>query len=192
MGTSSVWPATRISPGTVARTPAIRLRVGTKLRWMMALPEGNEPFSRMRMMTSPSLRSTSSTSSRISGASSCRSRATSLSASASRRARKSTVCFVSSTVFCRITLMGVGCGFPGLYSWAMMLVPLGDSEALISRCTPNAAFIEPATCLYFCRSISEKESSSTKKQSTRVIRSAKVITHPGSPSLALGLACSMN
>ena len=65
---------------------------------------------------------------------------------------------------------------------------MGISSATTSRCTPNAIFMEAAICLNFSTSISEKESSSTKKHIKSDIRSANVPIHAGAPAGG-GLRC---
>ena len=77
--------------------------------------------------------------------------------------------------------MGVGSGLPGRNSCAIILVPLGISFTSILFCTPKANFIDPAICLNFKTSISEKDSNSTKKHINNDIKSAKVPIHAGSP-----------
>ena len=90
--------------------------------------------------------------------------------------------FMVSVVICSTMLKGVGSGRPALNSWAMMLMPLGGSLTLCLRCTPKASRMDPAICLYLATSISEKESSSTKKHISSDIRSAKVMTQAGAPA----------
>ena len=65
-----------------------------------------------------------------------------------------------------------------------MLVPIGINFASTSRCTPNAFAIDPAICLYFLRSISAKDSNSTKKHNMSDIMSAKVPIHAGHVGLS--------
>ena len=196
-----------ISPSKPANTSAILLAIILNGLIMVALPEGNEPFSRMRRMifcsfTSRSIRprliSSSSSSAIISLSCSTFLMRSSVTASTAGRfmllscpslpgSPNTGNLWYSSTVICRTSFSGVGIGRPGLNSWAMILMPLGGSRTLTSRCTPKASFIEPAISLYLFLSISEKENSSTKKASNSDIRSAKVITHAGMPS---GQSCS--
>ena len=89
-------------------------------------------------------------------------------------------------VICRTSFNGVGSGLPGLNSWAIIEVPLGTSSTFIRFCTPKASRIDPANCLNLSTSISEKDSSSTKKHINSAIKSPKVASQAGRPGIQTG------
>lgn len=65
---------------------------------------------------------------------------------------------------------------------AMTLTPFGIVCALSFSWIPKESLIEPASCLNFITSISEKDNKSTKKHSNKDIKSANVAIHAGAPT----------
>jgi len=171
----SVWPSTEMRPSISLTRSRTLSSTSMNSGCRSADPEPNEPFSLILMVMERKPDSISSWPPRIS-----------LSRLSSRFSTSRRVSMTSSWIWAILSSSvsssaGLGSrAWSGLI-WTVSSIPEGSFRAILSCCTPKAFFMEPAMSLYFWASISENDSSSTKKHINRDIRSAKVAIHLGDP-----------